>query len=182
MRKYTRLIIVLTLPLLLLGFASTALAFKALGGRWGGFPVNYYTTGVWNTATGNAVASWNNTGTRVNLQQVADPAAPIYIDNARYFGQTGWVGQTTLRPNPQANPYTRAIIYTNRTYMDGYVRDKRQSVIAHELGHGLGLDHPWWWQREQCVLMAQGAEWVYDHCGIIGPTPDEVNGINAIYP
>lgn len=76
-----------------------------------------------------------------------------------------------------AGNYTRAL---NDYYLADDPSEARQSVIAHELGHSVGLAHeygavlmnPWTW----------GDSSRYGEYGVNTPQQDDVDGVNAIYP
>lgn len=68
-----------------------------------------------------------------------------------------------------------AKIYINDYYTDSYARQKRQSVIAHELGHGLGLDH------EVGPVLINSNINHYDDDKICVAVWDDVKGLQYLY-
>lgn len=140
----------------------------------------------YSTPAHSSVAAWNATATPVSLIEVTTGENVTVADGN--FGATGFVGIT--RDNQGSSPpactssgYWRYGIVTwwNRYYTDGYNAGKRQSIMVHELGHGLGLAHTTSTSCLDTDIMLQGASYRYDVCGINTPKNNDIYWINVLY-
>lgn len=68
-------------------------------------------------------------------------------------------------------------IQINRAYTDSYTASMKQSVIAHEMGHLLGLAHHNNWPP----LLMDFSDYVRELSGIYTVQPDDIAGINSLY-
>jgi hypothetical protein len=156
------------------------------GGRWSSAnPVMYYndrdSDGTLNkyVSYANALSSWSGVSSHVSWSGTRYGSQMAYLswDNNP---NVQWDGASQIIPSPSSNPYTSTNSYVNRHYTDGYADNERQSVMGHELGHVLGLDH-------YCCPAAlmntgtcgyQGRWCTY---GVYAPQADDKNGVIAIY-
>jgi hypothetical protein len=74
-----------------------------------------------------------------------------------------------------------AQLFINRFYADAYPVAARQSVIVHEVGHALGLDHASAGTCPNMPIMQPLTIDRYTDCLLISPQIDDINGINALY-
>lgn len=74
-----------------------------------------------------------------------------------------------------------AQIAINRFYADGYSVAKRQSPLAHEFGHALGLDHSSALSCSNMPVLQPLTSDRYDTCLINTPRSDDIAGVNALY-
>lgn len=99
------------------------------------------------------------------------------------YGQLGWSGSTTANTCPGGTNHTTTVsIRTNRTYTDGYSVNKRISVMAHEIGHALGLHHNNTSSPCTSVVLMNGFDSErFDTCGVYRTRTDDRNGVNSLY-
>jgi hypothetical protein len=129
---------VLALVLIAVAAAAPASAYHVKGASWPGGVVPYYneaTDQVW--AVGQAVAAWNSSGARVRFVAVprgqaklviSEPAASVYCTEGR--ASIGYYPSGAFVHVFHATGLTHAC---NRYWA--------ARVMAHELGHVLGLEH-----------------------------------------
>lgn len=133
----------------------------------------------YSTPATSSIASWNATPTPVFITKVTSGANMTIADvNAGENEGDGGTYQSCVAGYNYVT--TQSII--NRFYADKYEIKKRQSVIAHEFGHALGLEHTT--QSSDCTvvpLMFGGTAIRYDLCRWYTPKQDDIDGINALY-
>ncbi|MDX6481190.1 MAG: snapalysin [Gaiellaceae bacterium] len=134
----------LALPLLvLLVAAAPAQAYHLGGARWPGSParITYYeaTGAKYHWSIAQAAAAWNTSGVRVRFVRVL----------SRSSAQVVITRSTSLPPN---GGYA-SVGYTSHAYiqlnMGSADKWSFTGVVAHEMGHVLGLDHV----RNVCAVM-----------------------------
>ncbi|MCD6345706.1 MAG: hypothetical protein J7M17_08930 [Anaerolineae bacterium] len=146
-----------------------------MGGKWSTPSFTYYTAPRYASAIASARSNWN-CNTVFNMYEVSPLAAQVGISSANY-GHTNWAGNTYLYPNPYGGIYQAGHIYLNEYYLDYYV-NQRMVIIAHEMGHIIGLgDLPPW---QYCAVMTGSLDALIS-CGVTGVTQDDINHTNNLY-
>jgi hypothetical protein len=182
MRKSLLLLATALMVTLMLGlFIGVASAYTLLDRRWPEtlVPAIYYYDFSGYSEVVPASDSWCTTPIRPNLyKHVHWTSAYVFVHQLNNPG-VSWDGATQLYPGPSGPEYTGADVYLNHYYLAGYVSEARQSVIAHEFGHVLGLGH-----ELGAVLMnpwtfGTGSRWGTYH--VHTQQQDDINGVNAIY-
>ena len=126
-------------------------AFERAGWRWPTRRITYFVAARANAgAVRAAVRKWNRSGMRLRFVQVPRRRARVVI---RYWPQTGCVpGGITGTTYDQSNGRpVRAEVRISRPYPTNVAcsRWAITMVVAHELGHVLGLAH----EATRCALM-----------------------------
>lgn len=165
------------LSLLALIAAQGAGAYRLLGGRWPTATVPYYVeipAYAWSVDA--AAYSWNASGARVRFVRVPRAQAKVLI-GIRWYRAAG-----DARPHRVGN----RIVSAKVGIRSGQDRYTMALVMAHELGHVLGLDH----EDRTCAIMNShlagdhsekcpappSGSWV---CRLL--QPDDVRGAVALY-
>lgn len=127
----------------------------------------------------DAASSWTNTPTDIYLDEwQSNGFIRLYAGS---YGNTGWIGNTTLScPSPPIFSSPTDIRYNNY-YGSGYSYGRKQEVYAHELGHALGLKHTSSTGCSNMTLMEGSSVSTWDQCAFNTPRQDDINGINAKY-
>jgi hypothetical protein len=136
-------------------------AYVVRGTAWPGRPatITYYNATGYRTAVRMAAAAWNASGARVRF--VAAPRSRARVRITYGGPNLGGLGGGIAG---YASIGRQAVNYVNLTR--GGSGSVVVAVVAHELGHILGLDH----ERGRCATMNAT---VWEHCGK-GPPPCSV--------
>jgi predicted Zn-dependent protease len=130
------------------------MAYQTDGRHW---PHNQCTLNVtgpgwpaaWQAAAQSAMANWN--GANPNFQFLASTTATDHF--ASYdFGRIGWLAITQTQPTAANSALTSAVVLVNLHYewdpahptwphRDTSGPHDLETIVAHELGHVLHLDH-----------------------------------------
>lgn len=179
--KAFKLFLVLTIVLTFLVIPTFA---EVLGGKWVNNPTFYLATNSqYYQPYLTAVNVWNinltNTGTSIRIRSNSQSAATISPSEGLY-GYTGWSANCAPGPNLHSGTYTYAEMKLNTSYMWKYSPEKKSAVIAHELGHMLGIDHTQS-TTPRSLMYEAGSSVYYDQWLLTGPTSFDYNTLNSIY-
>jgi predicted Zn-dependent protease len=134
------------------------------------------------TPAAGAVAAWNSSTTHLTLT-LTTTGANVQVQDGN-FGPTinghTWDGVTYQTCSGGYNTVT-AQSWINRYYADGYGTNERQSVLVHEIGHALGLDHFDTQTCSQVQVMESLTGHRYVDCNKYIPQFGDIAGINAMY-
>jgi Matrixin len=194
MRHRWRLCVLLAMVIALCA-AGPASAYRFAGTPWPGHTITYFNAATSSaSAVNSAVYTWNTSG--ANLRFVAVPksvAEVVIVDvDSRNISDSGLLGVATTgyvprgMPAPNINgtqPTHGAHVWLVRPSLDGGLLPiQRAQVVAHELGHVLGLGH----ESRGCAIMnpalnelCPGPERWKINCRVL--QRDDVAGAIALY-
>ncbi|WP_165682857.1 zinc metalloprotease [Mycobacteroides abscessus] len=96
--------------------------------------VNYLSTSKYSDQIAKAASDWNAFGSTANIQKSGGSGPPtLLIEDADDLG-LGWPAKYVRGRDGQP-----ARIYLNRAYLENAEPEQIQGIIAHELGHSIGL-------------------------------------------
>ncbi len=142
--------------------AGPASAYRFEGKKWPGHTITYYNAATSSaSAVASAVYTWNTSG--ANIRFVAVPKAQanvviVDVDNRNIsdagllgIATTGYIARGQPAPNPNGTrPAFGGHVWLVRPSLDGNLLPiQRAQVVAHELGHVLGLGH----ESRGCAMM-----------------------------
>ena len=172
-----RLAAILGVVVVACALPSSAGAFRLEGGRWPTRTISYYNeVSAYNWAVDTAAYAWNTSGARVRFVKSSRRDAKVLL-GIRWFKVTG--DANVQRTNGR-------FLGAQVGIRNGQDRYTMTLVIAHELGHVLGLDH----ENRVCATMnsylidnhpefcpaAPEGKWI---CRLL--RADDVRGVVSLY-
>jgi hypothetical protein len=194
MRHPWRLCVLLAVAIALCA-AGPASAYRFAGTPWPTHTITYYNAATSSAAAvKSAVYTWNTSGANIHFAPAPKNVANVVIvdvDNRNIsdagllgIATTGYVPRGMPAPNPNGTkPTTGAHVWLVRPSLDGGLLPiQRAQVVAHELGHVLGLGH----ESRGCAIMnpalnelCPGPEKWMINCRVL--QRDDVAGAIALY-
>ena len=153
--------------------ASRAEAYTFTSCRWPSASISYdnQASGASGSAFANGASSWSS---RTDVSLYSRPGSSNFFFIRNNLGDNNYDGYTSWDCGSSGTFRSTASI--NGYYTDSFPTRRRQAVAAHEIGHGIGLNH-----SGSNALMYTSAANFYDRTGQYYPVADDINGINARY-
>lgn len=123
------------------------------------------------------IPNWNDVPSGATLSKFSGSTNIVYysVNNPN----VSWDGLTSYTCNGSGNFVSPVNIYINDHFTNGYGREERQSVIAHETGHSLGLAHTTGATLMNGFTCGTGSRWCT--YSIFVPVLDDINGVQNLY-
>lgn len=143
-------------------------------------------------ATNEAAGAWTATPTRITV--VSGGGASHFVVDAHNYGNSGFAGLFTTGGTNYADDCTYYqtggyfVWYQPVTHFNTYETDQslysyedKVMIIAHEMGHMLGLDHSGSAPCSATLALMDGSASGYA-CDTDYPEGDDINGVNVVWP
>jgi hypothetical protein len=107
-------------------------AFRLEGGRWSTPTITYYTeTPAYSWSVDAAAYAWNTSGARVRFVKASRGSAKVLL-GIRWYKHAG---------DARMHTFNGSIVRAEVGIQTGHDRYEMALIVAHELGHVVGLDH-----------------------------------------
>lgn len=171
-RKYSIILVLIALLGVGLVAPQQANAYTLTGCKWGSSRITYtdQALGQYSPSLRDAAYSW---GTYTDIDGMY-PTGGNMTAGSTYSGANGLDGYTTWNC-PFGNLFTSRV-ELNWYYGQSMSYGQLRVVWAHELGHGVGLNH-----SGVGNVMYSCARCTYNSYGRYNPAPDDIAGMNSIY-
>lgn len=171
-RPYSIVAVVLALITVGIIAPTQANAYALTGCKWGSSTITYQNNAVsgFNDSLVDAGYSWA-AASDINGMNPTGGAMVAYTVNN---GANGYDGYTSWNC-PGGNLWS-ANVSMNTYYATSMSYGQKRVVWAHELGHGMGLNHSY-----AGTVMYSCARCTYDSYGRYSPAADDAAGMNALY-
>jgi matrixin len=124
--------LVIPAALVALLWAACADAYRLEGGRWPTRTITYYTeTPAYAWSVDTAAYAWNTSGVRVQFVRSSRASAKVLI-GIRWYKKAG---------DARVQRFGDRFVGAQIGIQTGHDRYEMALIVAHELGHVLGLDH-----------------------------------------
>ena len=134
-----RLLAIILAAFALLPCASAG-AYRFEGGRWAGRTIPYYTeTAAFSWSVDTAAYAWNSSGVNVRFVKVPRAQAKVLL-GIRWYRHAG---------HARVHRVGATLVGAEVGIQNGRDRYEMALIVAHELGHVLGLDH----ESRTCATM-----------------------------